>query len=350
MTAPLGWNQSKIIARLFCASPTAGKVEMDPAEAATLDGRRLVSLAASHNLAEVLYATLSRLSYVEILAEPDRTRLRLEHLEALRRHQSRTEQLVRLHQALQGHGIPYVLLKEHAFDARLPAAACIRQNDFDILARPSDLCTAERLLVSLGYARVARPWAGEFRFKSEGRLSVDLHTSLGSHHDRRDEFLDEEAAFARIRPVEVASELVPVLHPEDGALFLVLHTALHHNFTPFKTVVNCWNYIASRDRELSACRPSAQARNVLWLTLRYMEEITGYSLEWTKALVPPSSLTRRFFRGLLPDAKNFFAEDVDPNLRRSCRTGLHLCLYPPTFREKLLCLARIARIRAAAWI
>jgi len=350
MVVPPGRNQSRIIARLFCVAPATGKIVMDTAETARLDGRRLLSLAASHGLTEVLYATLAGLSCLKVIDEPDRERLRLENSEALRRHQSRTEQIVQLHRVLRAQEIPYVLLKEHAFDTCMPAAHCIRQSDFDILVRPSDLAAAERLLVSLGYARVVRPWPGEYRFRCAGRLSVDLHTSLGAHHGRHENFLDDGEAFARTRLIELASESVPVLHPEDAALFLVLHTALHHNFTPFRTVVNCWNYIAGRDRELSDSRPSARARNILWLTLAYMAEITGYSLEWQRRLVPPSFLTRRLFQILLPNAGDYFDQDVERKLRQTCRTGWHLCLYPEAWSEKFLCLARTVGVRRAAWL
>jgi len=295
-------HRTRAIARLFCIHPVTGRLEIDPDVAAGLDGAWLLKIARDHGIEALLSQALAGAGLLGAFAGPVRAHLELVHRQALLQHRDRVRQLLALHRLFAAARLSYVLLKEYGFDSGHPAAVFIRQSDFDLLVRPADLAAAQDLLAGQGYVRVARPWQDEYRYRREGRLAVDLQVSLGGHGAQAADVLDAEGMMSRARRLSVDGESIPVLAGRDAALFLVVHAAVYHNFTPFRSVVNCWNYIARRAAELAAW--AAETPRVAG-PVSYLENLCGYSLGWAGS--------RPVLRPAPPDAATYFdAAAVEP--------------------------------------
>ena len=248
-------------------------------------------------------------------------------------------------------GVSWLLLKAYAYDGTFPEPGCVRQNDFDVLVRPGDLFPATAALERMGYRRVPRPWPDEYRYQRTGATTIDLHVSYNPHCGPWANAGDEvERAFARATSVPLGDWHLPVLLPLDNAAFLLVHTALHHNFTPLAKVVACWNSLIRWQHELDprslqeTLRLSGVGR-LGGLTVAYLERLVGCRL-WTGRGDETSPWWERLALACcLPRPDAYLAAAAQRRLNRRRRDGLHLCLYPDTWRHKMLCLQDVWRVR-----
>jgi hypothetical protein len=337
----------RLVARFFCRLPPLARIQPRAGDLERIGAETLLTLAEEHGLAGLFQRVLHDSGLLCGLPASTGERLSLTAEAARRDHDRRTGELQLLARAFDVAGVPFLLLKEYAFDETFPTPGCVQQSDFDLLIAAENAAVASALLERLGYERVMRPWQNERRYKQPGRTSVDLHLAL--HHEASAE-PGFAALFARSGRLDVGSTALPVLHPVDGLVFLLAHTSLHHNFTPFSKVVNCWNYLVTRlprlDRvALQAALVEQRQQHLAGFTLGYMEALVGSSVSQTLGLSRPALLDRLLFRGLMPSPRHYFATSVQACLQRRCRDGWQLALYHDTLRARLATAVRLARTR-----
>jgi len=132
--------------------------------------------------------------------------------------------------ALEGAGIPSVLLKGPALARTMYPDPALRQSsDIDLLVRPRDFLQAEAVLEGLGYVspknefHVSQHQYHHQVFEPQGTgMPLELHWALDTEYDL---FPDNwiEQVFSRRIPIRAADLAGPTLSPVDHLHFLVFH-------------------------------------------------------------------------------------------------------------------------------
>lgn len=252
---------------------------------------------------------------------------------------------------MRAAGAAWVLLKAYAYDGAFPASGCVRQNDLDILIRSADLGPAVAVLERLGYARVARPWNDEYRYKRPDATPVDLHVSYNPHLEWATGEEVSERAMTRAEQISNGDWQLPVLHPLDNSVFFLVHTALHHNFAPLSKVVACWNALVHWQDRIDAGSLSEELRaigvgHLGSLAVDYLERLVGCPLGSIVRFDEDSAWWERLaFAWCLPKPGAYLSAAAQTRLTRRRRDGFHLCLYPNTWKRKVMCLGGVLRAR-----
>lgn len=119
-------------------------------------------------------------------------------------------------------GLPILVLRGAALSEVYYGDPALRPAaDEDILVRRSDIAGVEGLCREMGLLRLPGMAGVTYGGRSPLPLMLDIHT--GIWHEK-----DEKSLWARALPVRLADQQAFRLGPEDMALNLVFHAAVHH--------------------------------------------------------------------------------------------------------------------------
>ncbi len=340
------------VARFFCRSPFTRRMEVDAKALTSVGTGPLLQIACEHGLSQLLYIVLRDAGLLSQLAAKEIACLAACYEEAAALAALRVEELRALDEALRAVGAVWVLLKAYAYDNTFPAPGCVRQGDLDVLVRHRDLTAATGAIERMGYARVRRPWQDEYRYKRPGKTPLDLHVAFGPHLGAWAAGAgDLEQTIACARRVPVGDWELPVLSPLDNVLFLLIHTALHHNFAPWSKVVTCWNSLVRWQDEVDPDTLQEALRRVglgrlSGLAVDYLERLVGWPLpRIARSDCSPSWWERLGMAWGLPRPDAYLSAGTQASLVLGRRHGLHLCLYSDTWKDKARCIREVLRAR-----
>ncbi len=152
---------------------------------------------------------------------------------ALARHQRALGDLAVAAAALDGAGIPFLVVKGPALVATCYPAADLRSYvDLDLVVRPADLGDAVEalevagcLLLDANWPLLARMRVHELRLATPSGGGIDLHWSLGAGPIDADTSPPTELLLTRAMEVTLAGRRVLTLGPADTVVHLMLHAA-----------------------------------------------------------------------------------------------------------------------------
>lgn len=343
----LFYGQATTIARLFCISPSTQKIQPDQEGSIFENCRELFYLSQIHGLDLLLFQLCQDLNMTDYLpSELLDTYFNKAETE-VRLHQRRIEELEYLNSEFHCRGIPFLLLKEYAFDGTFGKAGSIKQNDFDILILPEYLQDATQLLEKMDYKRKPRPWDNEYRYNHTEKTTIDLQTSCSPHLGSWAEHLIEtKTLFKRSVKLEINDFKIPVTGVTDNLIFLLQHTAMHHNFYPFSKIAACWNKLVLNFPTINAhdfnnYLSDYRLNKMAWFAVKTMESICGYDIEgMTINPYPPVWEQKLFFR-IFPETDNYFTPSVSAKLDKRSRKGSNLFFYAKGLANRLNCLFNI---------
>jgi hypothetical protein len=270
--------------RLLLACAVQGP---DPAAVGTLlatdlDWPRLIERAVRHGLAPLLYATLRTTSPAVSTGPPDAILARLRELydRHAARHTARVAKLAEIGAALDGAGIPIVVLKGAALGSAVYRDPAFRtMGDVDLLVHPGDLLRANRILCQLGY-RSNEAWGSEAWYEAhhhhlapldapDGSLIVELHRSIVMKGQAR---VPVEDLWARSRFEQIGGATFRVLAPTDLLLHLCLHLGHDNAFVGGKLrdlrdmaeAIRCYGDAIEWDAVVGRARAWRVGRHVYW--------------------------------------------------------------------------------------
>ncbi len=315
----------RAFAALVCFSPET----QDFAAVNTADLQSLAEIAADHDLSHLLYVALCRTNRLP----HQQNDLQQKYMEVYQANEARIAELCFLHESFQAENIPYLLLKEYAFDATYQDLGAVRQNDFDLLIRQQDLPGAKNLLHHLQYQFVPSRYGSsvkELRFKKTGRTSIDLHLELSPYEG---EWFWEvsvyESLFERAQFFTLKNTHIPCLSTEDAVIYMLVHTALHHNYVPFAKVVNCWNYLIRRleQADWDVVRQRLidyEIAHLGWFCLKNIETIIGIPSGLLPFLKKPALRDRVRLKWVQPPLSSYGNIAVRERLAQQIHGGQHI--------------------------
>jgi hypothetical protein len=194
------------------------------------DWEAAIEQARLHGLTPVLYWQIKKIPGQLTLPAPRLLELRTNFLNSAARNMLLYRELATILGALQGQGIPAILLKGlHLAKLVYPEPALRPMADIDLLLHKDDLSRAAQILQELGYSagrefdlgREARKHQHIPPFYQPGKAPVELHWTIATPTGPLK--VDLDGLWRRAQPAEVAGLPALVLAPED----LLLHLSLH---------------------------------------------------------------------------------------------------------------------------
>jgi Uncharacterised nucleotidyltransferase len=186
------------------------------------DWALMIEMAQPEGVVPLVHATLTAMC--ADLVPPD-------VLEALRRgaesaadrNRALADALPRVLHLLGDRGVRALSFKGPELASEAYGNAALRPfGDLDILVAPSDVARADALLLAQGY-RKKGPQEGQFFYKGEGGLGIDLHWRIGAKWVPSPGSFEE--LWARAREVRTSGGPVRTLAPEDLLLVLTIQLA-----------------------------------------------------------------------------------------------------------------------------
>lgn len=199
-----------------------------------IDWDRLVSLARRHRLTPLVALHLRSVRDL-VPTNIDEELGRARHSNALWA-LKRTGELFEILDAFSAEDLVVVPYKGPALGSQLYGSAALRIfGDLDIVVRPQDVHDARRLLAGLGYAPRVTLDDAEVQFMIRHRYHEEWLRDDGGQVELHWRFTNREIAFDldldhtwdRLRTVDLHERCVPVFHPEDLILMLIVHGAKH---------------------------------------------------------------------------------------------------------------------------
>ncbi len=280
---------------LHCARVGPGKGDIGNILEQGIDWEGLLSMALRHGMMPLLYRHLK--DCPEAVPAPFLEKLRGLFHRNLARNLLLTEELLRLLDLLQRHGIPALPYKGPALAIQAYGNLAFRQfGDLDILVPREGIPRAKALLVSQGYSPqfplserqeaylLSRRHNVEFAFMHRQRgVHVDLHWQVAPPYMLR---LDE-GLWRQPHRVSLAGASLPAFPPETLFHVLCVHGSKH--FWERLGWLCDIAHLATRDLDwgnLMAQSETAGGRRMLLLGLGLMEALTGPRLpEAVKAAI-----------------------------------------------------------------
>ena len=198
---------------------------------------RLVALAARHDVAPLLYATLEQRAFRVPPAVGDA--LRKAYLTSAARSLRLSHELRQVLTSLKAARIPVIVLKGACLAESVYEDIALRpMGDADLLVRRNDVASALEALQGTGHVPAAPlDAAAEQTINDSAALSrpggmrIDLHWTVVTprYHGPFGEG-DLEGLWARANPWTVAGVPVLILSPTDLLLHLCMHASVFHRF------------------------------------------------------------------------------------------------------------------------
>ncbi|HUT38323.1 MAG TPA: nucleotidyltransferase family protein [Methanoregula sp.] len=208
-----------------CSPPVCSPETWDQC-ISSLHSHRIIPLMASHVL-----------SWPEECRPPEKILSFFEHslLSGAARNLLMAQQIDKVLTAFQEAGIPVLLIKGPALGRTVYPDPALRQSsDIDLLIRPEDFLSCEKIMERLGYFSHVRTYDisryafhhQEFLPKKKGAL-VEIHWMLdfGFGYFPKNVM---DTFFARKIHVQSKDLAFDTLHPADHLQFLIFHNVIHH--------------------------------------------------------------------------------------------------------------------------
>jgi len=197
-----------------------------------IDWTGFVQTAINHGLAGLAGQVLGGVA--SDLVPEDISAAFATYLERTReRNRALLDELLRILDALAGHGIEAIPLKGPVLAIQAYGDLALREfQDLDFLVRDRDLASATRSLIELGYshreklsaaqlALIHRLQGQEILFGRDGGAALEPHTRLTSMKLAFD--IDHEALWERARTIDLDGRRILSLAAEDELIALAVH-------------------------------------------------------------------------------------------------------------------------------
>jgi hypothetical protein len=275
----------------------------------------LIQMAMQHGTTALLYFNLQRIC-PEVVPQGVLKPLAARYTSQVSEAQHRSEELVRILAALEGHGVFAVAYKGPILSQRLYGSVGLREfsksSDLDILVHECDLPRAKAIIVDQGYdedSRTEREWI--FRHRDRGRF-LELQWHFTTHLCRVSD--DPGRFLQRFETVPFADAAVRSLPLEVYFLVLCLH-ATKHKWRTLKLICDIAEILASPAVDWEYVLREANAlgiKRVLALGVLLSEDPIGVS-------APPSLLgglkIDRAARELAAQCREELLKEPDDNWR-----------------------------------
>lgn len=214
-------------------------------------------------------------------------------------------ELRRLLAALEGEGIPLILLKGIFLAQAVYGDMGLREmNDIDVLARPVDIPRIAEILEGMGYVSLL-PISADIvlqaqhhipRMVREGWGAFEIHGNLTRPDEQFN--IDPAELWRRAVPTRVAGCSALTLAPEDLLLHLCLHTSHHHLFAfglrpscDIAEVITCFGPVLDWSQVVERALRWGWQRGV-YLALLLARELAGAAVpETVLALLCPVDMS-----------------------------------------------------------
>lgn len=279
--------------------------------------KSLFQVAVREGLAPTIDVHLRSRGWGNVLEQPEREILQVEHERNIRAFFQQVQALTSIAIAFERDAIPFRLLKGVALASQCyPYPTGRGIGDIDIWIRAPDLERATRVLRQLGLGVVwpkeqapdfIRVYAKELVFipgeKSSIAATVDLHWHpVGPWWVRAILGLDEEMLFVRSEAVMVAGRSYMTLDPTDNMLYLCLHAGLGHRYEGVRWMVDIAMLAKSGEinwERLNERAAGSRSTAIVWRAIKLLDYALGsdYSAHLTAR---PAAWQRRLLRRVLP--------------------------------------------------
>ncbi|HVO82382.1 MAG TPA: nucleotidyltransferase family protein [Terriglobales bacterium] len=217
-----------------CRAPTHDLAEHQRAWLREVDGGRLVQLAEHHGIVPRVYPCLAA---SDLLARETREALRHRYEANARRALALTQELFRVLELLESHGIAALPYKGPVLADQLYGDVAQRQfSDLDVLVQPADVPRVKSALCELGYQpgiqltkhqeRAFLASGYEYTFDWAGQPNLlEIQWQVLPRFYAID--FDISELFRRAVPAQLAGRTVRTVCPEDLLVVLSVHAAKH---------------------------------------------------------------------------------------------------------------------------
>jgi hypothetical protein len=205
---------------------------------------RLTQRACAHGIAPLLYQTVQQMGLTGVLPSAALEVWQRVYYATAVNHTLFSQALHQVLRALQDRRIAVIVLKGAALaETVYPCGAVRPRRDVDLLVRAEDLSRVEGILETLGYQlsignRSKGWWRTQhyhwaFRQPNPPPFDVPLEVHWQLERPSRPFAIDLEGLWQRAMPATIAGVDTLILAPEDGLVYLCLHTC-HHAGAPLQ--------------------------------------------------------------------------------------------------------------------
>jgi hypothetical protein len=349
----LGTNLSPEAELLLCCArvvlPDAERERVMRLVQSNLDWNLVMQLAARHRLLPLLYRHVDALPSGTV---PREIRIDLWHIHArtTRHNQVLTDELLKILQVLESHGIPAVPYKGPVLAVAVYGDVGLRPFcDLDILVRPQDLLLARDLLLTRGYRPVpALQPAQEASFlrakkyhhiclaHQESKITVELHWKTG--RDGPAFTATDDWLWARLVTVKLGEAGVRHFAAEELLLLLCLHGTAHQ-WESLGWLVDVAEVIRQHPQldwarlMVAAAKVTGQRRLALGLYLAHHlldaplpDPIRGRIAAEPRVKTLAGEVSERLFQPTLPELSRFEVMAFRLKLLESCSQRIRVML------------------------